>query len=250
MAGKHPLPADDALGDEGARGELTPKMREYLVQVYRLCDREGQPGAFISTSAVADSRIVSAPAVNRMIGRLRDLGLVEHEPYKGIRLTQSGEQTALKQLRRHRIIEAFLVAVMGFGWHQVHDEADQMAPASTDALVDRMATMSGNPTHCPHGEPIPTTEGVIADMGDMLLVDAPLHTPLVLTRVRTREPDRLEYLQALELMPGALLEVHHAAPFHGPLQIKLEGTHEAYRIIGHNLAEMLRVRPAEQDSAQ
>ncbi|MBL8130952.1 MAG: metal-dependent transcriptional regulator [Anaerolineae bacterium] len=244
MAGKS-LPHDDALGAAATRGgDLTPKMRDYLVQVYRLCDREGEPGGYISTSAVADSKIVSAPAVNRMIGRLRDLGLVDHEPYKGIRLTPAGQQTALIQLRRHRIIESFLVSVMGFGWHQVHEEADRMAPAATDPLIDRMAAMAGNPTHCPHGEPIPSKDGVIAAPEDLLLVDAPQHTPLILSRVRTREADRLEYLKALELTPGTILEVHHAAPFHGPLQLKLEGSREGYRIIGHNLAEMVRVRPA------
>lgn len=234
---------DQPFLDEPTRsGELTPKMRDYLVQVYRLCALEGQPGAYISTSAVADSKIVSAPAVNRMIGRLRDMGLVEHEPYKGIRLTSEGQRAALKQLRRHRIIEAFLTQVMGFGWHQVHDEADRMASATTDVLIERMASMAGNPTHCPHGEPIPSAEGEIDAVDDVLLPDAPQHTPMTITRVQTREADRLEYLAALELVPGTLLEVHHAAPFHGPLQLKLEAGREAYRIIGHNLAEMIRVR--------
>lgn len=230
--------------DSTKSGELSPTMRDYLVKVYRLCDLEGQPGAYVSTSAVADSIMVSAPAVNRMIGRLREMGLVEHEPYRGIRLTEAGARAALRQLRRHRIIEAFLVKVMDFQWHQVHEEANRLASATTDPLIERMAEMAGNPTHCPHGEPIPNADGEIVPPGDILLPDAPQHTDLIITRLRTRESDRLEYLAALELIPGARLQVHHAAPFHGPLQLKLERNREEYRIIGHNLAEMLRVRVA------
>lgn len=244
MAGKARI-VDDIAAESARPGELSPKMREYLVKVYRLCNLEGQPGAFVSTSAVADEVIVSAPAVNRMIGRLRELGLVEHEPYKGIRLTDEGARAALKQLRRHRIIESFLVSVMGFGWHQVHDEANRMANVTTDVLIERMAEMAGNPTRCPHGEPIPTAQGEIDAPTDVLLPDAPQHTNLIVTRVRTRESDRLEYIAALELIPGTVLQVHHAAPFHGPLQLKLERAREEYRIIGHNLAEMIRVHVME-----
>src|SRR5664279_2380285 len=108
---------------------LSPTMRDYLAEVYRLSDREGQPDGFVSTSALADVLDVSAPAVNRMVIKLRDQGLLQHEPYQGIRLTESGRREALKGLRRHRIVEAFLTNVMGFGWHEVHAEADKMAPA-------------------------------------------------------------------------------------------------------------------------
>ncbi|MDZ4770625.1 MAG: metal-dependent transcriptional regulator [Chloroflexota bacterium] len=222
--------------------DLSVTMRDYLVQVYRLGDREAAPGAFVSTSAVAESIAVSAPAVNRMIGRLRTMGLVEHEPYRGIRLTPDGAREALKQLRRHRIIESFLVTVMALPWHSVHEEADRLAPVTSDALIERMNGLAGHPTHCPHGEPIPTADGAITPLDDVLLTAAPHHVNLIVTRLRTREADRLEYLGALELLPGARLQVHHAAPFNGPLQLKLESARDAYRIIGHNLAEMLRVR--------
>lgn len=218
-------------------------MREYLAEIYRLGDREGQPGGYVSTSALADVLDVSAPAVNRMVIKLRDLGLLFHEPYQGIRLTDAGQREALKQLRRHRIVEAFLVNVMNFGWHEIHEEANRISPTLADIVVERMAEMAGNPARCPHGEPIPSPDGNIPELHDVLIPDAPQDEMLEITRVRTREPDRLEYMAALELVPGARLQIVHAAPFNGPIQLRLHD--KEFRIIGHNLAEMIRVQPVE-----
>jgi DtxR family Mn-dependent transcriptional regulator len=222
---------------------LSSTMRDYLAEVYRLSDREGQPDGYVSTSALADLLDVSAPAVNRMVIKLREQGLLQHEPYQGIRLTDAGRREALKQLRGHRIVEAFLTNVMGFGWHQVHEEADKIAPTLEPVVIERMAQMAGNPTRCPHGEPIPSPEGEIPELHDVLIPDAPLNVMMEITRVRTREPDRLEYMAALELIPGQHLQVVHAAPFNGPIQLRLRD--KEFRIIGHNLAEMIRVQPVE-----
>jgi DtxR family Mn-dependent transcriptional regulator len=218
--------------------DISETMRDYLAALYRLDDREREDGStYVSTSALAEKLDVSAPAVNRMVTKLREHGYLVHEPYQGIQLTESGRREALKQLRRHRIVEAFLVNVMGFGWHEVHEEADRMSQNLSDSLAERMAMMAGKPTTCPHGEPIPDAEGSLPALHDVLLTDAPLKTPLVLTRVRTRERDRLEYLAALGLMPGAPLELLALAPFHGPVQLRVG---KEYRIIGHNLALMIR----------
>lgn len=220
--------------------DISETMRDYLAALYRLDDRERDDGStYVSTSALAEKLDVSAPAVNRMVTKLREHGYLVHEPYQGIQLTDAGRREALKQLRRHRIVEAFLVNVMGFGWHEVHEEADRMSQNLSDSLAQRMAMMAGNPTTCPHGELIPDANGTLPELHDMLLTDAPLKTPLVLTRVRTRERDRLEYLAALGLMPGAPLEVLTLAPFHGPVQLRVG---KEYRIIGHNLALMIRAR--------
>jgi DtxR family Mn-dependent transcriptional regulator len=220
--------------------ELSPTMRDYLAEIYRLSDRSATPeNRYVGTSALADILEISAPAVNRMVTRLKEAGLLEHEPYQGIQLTDAGQHEALKELRRHRIVEVFLMKVMGFGWHEVHDEANRMSTGLSDTLTERMAQMAGNPTHCPHGEPIPTAEGILETPHDFLLSDAASENEaLTITRVLTREPDRLEYMAALGLVPGAKLLLIHIAPFHGPMQLKMG---EEYRIIGHNLAELLRV---------
>lgn len=228
--------------DPAEAHDLTSKMRDYLTEIYRLSDRgSAQDDGYIGTSALADLLDVSAPAVNRMVTKLKEDGLLDHEPYQGIRLTAKGRGEALKELRRHRITEAFLVTVMGFGWHEVHEEADQMSQGLSETLTERMAEMAGHPTHCPHGEPIPSPDGDLPAFEDVLLSDAEENIPLAITRVRTRESDRLEYLAALGLLPGTQLQVLHKAPFNGPMQLKVGSE---YRIVGHNLAELIRVQPA------
>lgn len=217
----------------------TDKMLSYLAQIYRL-SATVPADAYVSTSAVAEMLDVSPPAVNRMISKLRDLGLLEHEPYQGIRLTEAGRRSALQQLRYQRIAECFLVAVMGFTWDQVHQEARRMSVAMSEALTQRMWEMAGKPTTCPHGEPIPSADGDIPALDDILLSDGAAGQHYRITRVLTREPDRLRYLDALHLRPQTTLEIIHIAPFNGPLQLRLENE---YRIIGHNLAELIRVVP-------
>lgn len=216
-------------------------MLDYLAEIYRLGDRgETSPEGYIGTSALADMLDVSAPAVNRMVTKLKENGFLEHEPYQGIRLTAKGRREALKELRRHRIAEVFLVQIMGFSWHEVHEEADRISQGLSDKLTERMAEMAGNPTQCPHGELIPNAEGELPPLDDSLLSDAEATTDLIITRVRTRESDRLEYLAALGLTPGTHLQILHKAPFNGPLQLKVGSE---YRIVGHNLGELVRVKP-------
>jgi DtxR family transcriptional regulator, Mn-dependent transcriptional regulator len=223
----------------GMAVDLSRTMRDYLTEIYRLSDRGDGRNNYIGTSALAELMDVTAPAVNRMVTKLKENGLLEHEPYQGIRLTDKGQRAALKELRRHRIAEVFLVQVMGFGWHEVHAEADQMSHGISDAVAERMAEMAGNPTHCPHGEPIPPPDGELPAVNDVRLSEAPQGVELQITRVRTREADRLEYIAALGLMPGKHLEIIHVAPFNGPIQLKVGSE---YRIIGHNLAELIKVK--------
>ncbi len=220
--------------------QLSPTMREYLAQIYNLSETLADD-AFVTTSDLAMALDVSPPAVNRMIAKLRDLNLLDHERYQGIRLTDAGAHEALKQLRRQRIAEAFLTNVMGLEWHEVHTEAERMGSALSDVLVDRMQTMAGNPATSPHGAPIPSPEGTLPAEADVLLVDAEAGQHYRITHVVTREADRLEYLAALHLTPGQRFELLHRAPFNGPLQLKLGNE---YRIIGHNLAEVIRVQVA------
>lgn len=220
--------------------DLSTTMLTYLVEIYRLSKQTDDPDGHVNTSALAGLLKVSAPAVNRMITKLRDTGMLIHEPYQGVRLTAPGERHALMKLRHQRIAESFLVNVMGFGWHEIYAEADRMSGSLDETLAERMLEMSGNPTHCPHGEQIPTKEGVIIDINDIPLTKLEAGQKCVVTRVRTRDSDRLEYIGALGLMPGTALELIHAAPFQGPLQLKLG---EEYRIIGYNLAVMIRALP-------
>lgn len=227
---------------ESTNTDLSAKMSQYLVEIYRLSERGSEQSAFVSTSALAELLDVTAPAVNRMVARLKDLHLLHHEPYQGIRLTEAGKREALMKLRYHRIAEVFLVQVMKFSWDEVHEEAQRISSSMSEALAERMLEMTDYPTHCPHGEPIPSAQGIVEPMQDVLLVNAEAGAHLVITRVLTRERDRLNYMAALGLLPGAGLQLIHSAPFNGPLQLKLK---DEYRIIGHNLAELIRVKPED-----
>jgi DtxR family transcriptional regulator, Mn-dependent transcriptional regulator len=219
--------------------DLSGKMRVCLAEIYRLADMQQPADGFVSTSMLADLLFVSAPAVNRMVNKLKEAGLLEHEPYQGIRLTETGHQQALQHLRVHRIAEAFLVRVMGIGMEDVYHEANQISGALGDLLVTRMNTMAGSPACCPHGEPIPAQDGSIRAIDDVWLSTAAAGSRVHLTRMRTRDGDRLKYLHALGLVPGTEFDVIHVAPFHGPMQLKVG---REYRIIGYNLAELIRVR--------
>ena len=218
--------------------EPSTTMRQYLAELYRLTDRH-EDEIYVSTSDLADVLHVTPPAINRMVSRLRELGYIDHERYQGVRLSPEGNTVALQQLRRHRIAEVFLVNVMGFGWDEVYDEASRMSTSLSPEVAQRMWTMAGEPDTCPHGEPIPDPEGNIVPLEDMNLTQTEAGQQVQISRVRTREVDRLQYLQALGLLPGTEVEVYHVAPFDGPMQLRVN---QEYRIIGNNLANLIRVK--------
>lgn len=220
--------------------ELSNKMRAYMAEIYRLIDRQPEPMTYVSTSELADLLNVSPPAVNRMVNKLKELDLLDHEPYQGIAITDAGRIEALKHIRYQRIAEAFLVKVMGISWLEVYDEAVKLSDGLSEIVVNRMYEMAGKPDFCPHGEPIPTEDGHIESVDDMLLSKVQPEAHVIITRLATRETDRLQYLEALGLVPESEVEVIHVAPFDGPLQLKLGNE---YRIIGNNLAQLIRVTP-------
>jgi len=217
-------------------------MQEYLAEAYRLAYYQGET-QHISTSALAKVLHVSDPAVTRMVQRLRDAGYLDHEPYKGVRLTDSGVKEALKNIRRHRIVERFLTDVMSFGWHEVHEAADSLGGTVSDMLVERMADMAGNPSRCPHGEPIPSRDGVMPRVIDRPLTDVDEGANLMVSRVNSHDESVLKYLDTLGLKTGASFTLAERAPFNGPLKLVIDGS--AHHI-GHELARVLRVCTAEE----
>lgn len=217
-------------------------MQEYLAEAYRLAYYQDD-NPYISTSALAEVMKVSAPAVTRMVQRLKDAGYLEHEPYRGISLTPEGEREALFSIRRHRLVERFLVDVMRFGWHEVHDSADELGAVVSNVVVERMAEMAGHPRRCPHGEPIPTPEGKMPRVKDIPLNETQAGSHLVVSRVSTHDADKLQYLESLGLKPGTAFEVIERAPFNGPIQLRVNGE---TRVLGHELAGTLRVCTPEE----
>lgn len=222
----------------------SPAMQEYLAEAYRLAYYQPDD-PYISTSALAEVMHVSAPAVTRMVQRLKEAEYLEHEPYRGIYLTPKGEREALMSIRRHRLVERFLTDVMKFGWHEVHDDADDLGALVSDTVVARMEKMAGNPRRCPHGEPIPSVDGKMPRVVDGPLNAAQPGQELIVSRVTTHDAEKLEYLGTMGLKPGTPIQLIEQAPFNGPLQLRVRNE---MKIIGHELAGVLRVcRPDEYE---
>lgn len=214
--------------------ELSVAMREYLAEIYRL--QEDEPT--VSTTSLADRLDVSAPAVPRMLKRLKSAGYVKHIPYQGVELTERGRKEALRELRRHRILEVFMVDVMGFTWDEVHEHADQLGQGLNDVITARMAEMTDYPTRCPHGEPIPDEQGHLPAVDDICIINLGVGHKGVVSRVRTHEPERLQYFASLGLVPGAKFSIVGRAPFNGPMRLQV-GREEL--VIGVELTKSLWV---------
>lgn len=213
-------------------------MREYLAEIYRL--QEDEPT--VSTTSLAERLDVSAPAVPRMLKRLKSAGYVKHIPYQGVELTEHGQEEALRELRRHRILEVFLVDVMEFTWDEAHEHADQLGQGLNDILTERMAEMTGHPTRCPHGEPIPDPEGDLPQVDDIAIINLGVGHKGVVSRVRTHDPERLKYFASLGLVPGAAFSIVGRAPFNGPMRLRV-GREEV--VLGVELTKSLWVTPED-----
>ena len=214
--------------------KISDAMRDYLGEIYRL----GQGEAWVSTTTLADRLNVSGPATVRMVRRLHQAGLVEHQPYRGVTLTQHGRKVALLNIRRHRLVERFLVDMLNFPWYDVHEEADELHRGITQRIEDRIDQLMGHPSTCPHGEPIPTREGIMPDIDDRPLNVVPPGTQGKISRVKTHDADKLKYLGEIGILPNAPFELINRAPFNGPIRLKL-GKEE--QVIGVELATTLWV---------
>lgn len=192
-------------------------MREYLAEIYRL--QEDSP--MVSTTSLAERLNVSAPAIPRMLKRLRNAGYVKHIPYQGFELTEFGRQEALRELRRHRLLEVFLVNIMAFTWDETHELAENLSKGINDTITERMAEMTNQPTRCPHGEPIPDPEGNLPELKDTCIINLTVGHKGMVSRVRTNEPERLKYFAELGLVPGAEFEIVGRAPFNGPMRLRV-----------------------------
>lgn len=216
-------------------------MREYLGEIYRLAHSP----AGVSTSELAERLEVSPSAVVRMLRRLHQSGMLMHTPYKSVKLTPDGEREALASIRRHRLLEVFLVKVMGFGWDEVHEQAHGLQLTITEAFEDRMDAVCGFPTHCPHGDPIPTKDGRLAPVHDQPLLEMPVGAAVVIRRVKTDDPAKLRYLAELGLVPGQPVRVAGRAPFNGPVRLRLDGARgRSEPVLGAEIAQALRVELA------
>lgn len=214
---------------------MTHARREYLAEIYRLHASTDEP---VTTTALAARLDVSPPAVVRMMRRLAIEGYLRRKPYKGVILTPEGEREALRSIRRHRLLEAFLVIVMKFNWDEVHDHAHGLDAVINDTFEDRMDELAGYPTRCPHGDPIPTKEGRMPEIKDVSLSTLEVGTKATIRRIRNHTSEKLRYLADSNLVPGASITLAGRAPFNGPVRLK---TPTGERVLGSEMAGDLYV---------
>ncbi|GAB1471650.1 metal-dependent transcriptional regulator [Chloroflexota bacterium] len=213
---------------------VSSTMQRYAAEIYRLQQDNEQ----VSLSLLSAHIESSTQAVSAMVKRLGKNGYLVHEPYRGVRLTPAGEQIAMPALRRHRLTEVFLVKVMNYDWATAHDLSDVFEKGINDALEERMAELTGNPTRCPHGEPIPSRDGIMPIIHDTPLIDVPSGSDCVISRVRTHDMEKLGYIGELGLTPGTPFHLYSCAPFKGPLRLQMK-PHD--HLIGYELAASLWV---------
>ncbi|HSM37027.1 MAG TPA: metal-dependent transcriptional regulator [Longimicrobiales bacterium] len=213
----------------------TPAVEDYLKAIYKASRGEGDAA---STSAVADALGVSAASVSGMLRRLSERGLVSYERYYGARLTEAGRTAALGTIRRHRILESFLVEMLGYSWDSVHEEADRLEHAASEELVDRMAAALGDPAVDPHGAPIPEAGADFRERQWPGLGDLEVGEAAVVRRVSDESPEALRHLAELELRPGTGLTVIDRAPLDGPVTVRIG---DAERVLGRAVCDLVRV---------
>ena len=217
---------------------LTGPVEDYLKTIYDL-ERVGDPA---STNDIAFRLAISPASVSGMVRRLADQGLITHEPYRGVRLTNDGRRAALRTLRRHRILECYLTEVLGYPWDRVHEEAERLEHAASEELIERMASALGDPKQDPHGAPIPTRDGRVEEAALRTLAEAAPGERLRVRRVQDEDAERLRYLAELGIRPGALVRILDIAPFDGPITLWVdEAGGGASRAIGQGLATQVYV---------
>jgi DtxR family Mn-dependent transcriptional regulator len=217
-----------------ASGPATPAMQRYSAEIYRLQEHQ----EYVPLSEIAEHVEASIQAVSRMVKRLREDGYLAQKMYQGVRLTSQGEKIAMPAIRRHRLAEVFLVKIMGYDWADAHDLTEIFVKGVNDELEDRMDELSGFPNRCPHGEPIPSSEGIMPEVNDRPLVGLNSGVDVTISRVRTHDMDKLRYIAELGLVPGRELSLLSCAPFKGPLRLRDD---RQDHVIGYELAASLWV---------
>jgi len=215
-------------------------VENYLKAIYLGSSALEPPQRLLPMGHLSSAVGVAPGTATTMVKTLAESGLVEYEPYTGVALTPAGEKLAVLVLRRHRLIELFLVQVMGYSWDEVHDEAEQLEHVVTDRLVDRMDEMLGRPEADPHGDPIPSAEGYVKTQDAQSLLTCPLNTRVTVTRVIDQDKDFLRFIERHHLKPGEPIEVEDRDA--AADSVRIRGREDSVVTIGTRAASKLLVQ--------
>lgn len=213
-------------------------VENFLKAVYKLQPEQER----VSTNALTEELSITAPSVTDMAKRLEREGFIDYERYKGVRLTPSGEQIALRTIRRHRLIELYLLQELHYALHEVHDEAEELEHVVSERFVAAIAERLGHPTFDPHGDPIPTADGEIATRNLQPLSELPLATPAKVARLVSINNDMLQHTLDKGFKLEEQVEVTSRDPFEGPLTVRLAA---GDTVIGYVVAETILVEVVE-----
>jgi DtxR family transcriptional regulator, Mn-dependent transcriptional regulator len=217
---------------------VSSAIEDYAKAIYALEERDATA---VSTNALAERLGVTAGSASGMIKRLGELGLVEHQPYRGVWLTERGRRLALEVIRHHRLLELYLYESLGVPWDQVHKEAEVLEHVLSEELEELIAAKLGDPTHDPHGDPIPTRELTIEEIPTEALSSLSAGDRGIFTRVSDSDPEMLRFLAQHGIAPGDELEVIDKQPFGGPLFVRFG---DNVHVLGGELARAMRVEVA------
>src|SRR5262245_1022037 len=195
-------------------------VENYLKTIYLAQASLSKPDALVPMGQIASTLGVVPGTATTMVKTLAESGLVRYEPYAGVRLTDAGEKLASRVLRRHRLVELFLVKILGMSWAEVHDEAERLEHAVSERVIERIDEMLGRPAVDPHGDPIPTAEGTIARPNYVDLVAAPIGIPLVISRVVDQDADFLRFVEGRHLVPGTEVVIEARDPAADYVQLR------------------------------
>ncbi len=197
---------------------LSPQIEDYLKQIHTL----GQTGK-VSTQALADALEISAPSVSGMLKKLAELGLVAHEKYQGATLTESGQKIALELIRHHRLLETYLHQALGYALEDVHAEAERLEHHISEDFEARISALLGHPTHDPHGDPIPTLDGIIPESASRPLAQMFVGEHATIGRIREHSPEFVKHIALLGLTPGAKIKILEVSRPAGTLTLEVDG---------------------------
>ena len=215
--------------------ELSSAVEDYAKAIYALETRKGHA---VSTNALAERMGVTPASASGMVKRLGELGLVEHQPYHGVSLTDQGRKVALEVMRHHRLLELYLVETLGVPWDRVHEEAEVLEHVLSEELEELISAKLGDPTRDPHGDPIPTRELTIVEQPTESLQSLGGGDQGVFARISDSDPDMLRFLAERGIAPGDRFEVLEKQPFDGPLFVRFG---DEVQVLGGALARAMRV---------
>ena len=214
----------------------TEAIEDYAKAIYALASRgDGN----VTTNALAERLGVTAGSASAMVKRLAERGLAEHRPYRGVQLTPAGERIALRVMRNHRLIELYLTEHLGVPWDRVHEEAEALEHVISEDLRARIAAKLGDPTHDPHGDPIPDADLVIDEGATRSLAELHVGDRGRFVRISDADPRMLRYLDGRGIALGDELEVLERQPFDGPSTVRLG---RRSHVLGGELARAMRIQ--------